>query len=108
MCRLVNLKYRDNKSINEHTSEFQDLVNQLATAQMDLEDELQALLLLSSLPKSWETLVVSLNNSAPDGKLTMSGVKDALLHEEARRRSSDQDIGQALISETKQYKGQGK
>ena len=38
MCRLVNLKYRDNKSINEHTSEFQDLVNQLATAQMDLKD----------------------------------------------------------------------
>ena len=32
-----------------------------------LEDELQALLLLSLLPKCWETLVVSLSNSAPNG-----------------------------------------
>ena len=50
--RLVNLKYKDGKSMIEHTSEFQGLVNQLATMKMPLEDELQALLVLSSLPDS--------------------------------------------------------
>ncbi|GFY93027.1 hypothetical protein Acr_08g0014230 [Actinidia rufa] len=57
------------------------------------DDEMQALLLLSSLPESWETLVVSLSNSAPNGKLTTSMVMDALFNEEARRRgmgSTDQ------------------
>ena len=53
---------------------------------MSLDDELQALLLLSSLPESWDTLVVSLTNSAPEGKLSMDMVKVALLHEEARRK----------------------
>ncbi|VFQ77382.1 unnamed protein product [Cuscuta campestris] len=55
---------------------------------MKLEDELQALLLLSSLPDSWDTLVVSLSNSAPDGKMTMEMVKASLLNEEARRKES--------------------
>ncbi|GFZ02406.1 hypothetical protein Acr_15g0010140 [Actinidia rufa] len=50
------------------------------------DDEMQALLLLSSLLESWETLVVSLSNSAPNGKLTTSMVMDALFNEEARRR----------------------
>ncbi|KAK2982097.1 hypothetical protein RJ640_001159 [Escallonia rubra] len=57
--------------------------SQLATVDMELDDELQALLLLSSQSDSWETLVVSLSNSAPNGKLTMSTVKDSLFSEEA-------------------------
>ena len=53
---------------------------------MKIEDELQALLLLSSLPDSWDTLVISLSNSAPNGDLTMDMVKDSLFNEEARRK----------------------
>ena len=44
---------------------------------INLDDEVQALLLLSSLPGSWNTFVVSLSNSAPDGKLTLELVKIA-------------------------------
>ena len=50
--RLVNLKYKERCSIGEHLSEFQSLVNQLAIVKMTLDDELQALLLLSSFPDS--------------------------------------------------------
>ena len=52
---------------------------------MMVDVELQALLLLSSLLESWDTLVVTLSNSAPEGKLTMDTVSDSLLGEEARR-----------------------
>ena len=48
--RLVNLKFKDGNSVAEHLSDFQSLVNQLATMKMVLDDEFQALLLLSSLP----------------------------------------------------------
>ena len=51
-----------------------------------LDDELQALLLLSSLLGSLDTLVVSLSNLMLDGKLTMEIVKDNLLNEEAIRK----------------------
>jgi len=45
---------------------------------MKLDDELQALLLLSLLPESWDTLVVTLSNSAPARKLTMDNLEDIL------------------------------
>ncbi|VFQ76229.1 unnamed protein product [Cuscuta campestris] len=86
--KLVKLQYKDSDSIVVHMNEFQGVVNQLARMKMKLEDELQALLLLSSLPDSWDTLVVSLSNSAPDGKMTMEMVKASLLNEEARRKES--------------------
>ena len=76
--RLVNLKYKDDRSMTKNISDFQGLVNQLTAMKMPIKDELQALLLLSSLPDSWETLVVSLSALAPGGKLTMEMVKESL------------------------------
>ncbi|CAH9079859.1 unnamed protein product [Cuscuta europaea] len=74
---------------------------------MPLGDEMQSLLLLSSLPDSWETLVVTLSNSAPNGKLTMSVVKDALFNEEARRKDMSTDQTHALVTENR-GRSQGK
>ncbi len=50
--KLVNLKLKEGQSISEHLNYFQNLINQLTTMKMALDDELQALLLLSSLPES--------------------------------------------------------
>ncbi|GFY87644.1 hypothetical protein Acr_05g0012830 [Actinidia rufa] len=86
MRGLVNLKFRRETTVAEHTSEFQNLVNQLTSVDLQFDDGMQTLLLLSYLPESWETLVVSFNNSAPNGKLTTSMVMDALFNEEDRRR----------------------
>ncbi|GFZ08239.1 hypothetical protein Acr_20g0000470 [Actinidia rufa] len=110
MRRLVNLKLQREITVAEHTSEFQSLVNQLTSVDLQFDDEMQALLLLSSLPESWETLVISLSNSAPNGKLTTSMVMDALFNEEARRRemgSTDQSESQALVSEGSRERGRG-
>uniref|UniRef100_A0A2N9FLT3 Integrase catalytic domain-containing protein n=1 Tax=Fagus sylvatica TaxID=28930 RepID=A0A2N9FLT3_FAGSY len=74
--KLAHLKLKEGRSVAEHLSEFQDLVNQLTRMNLMEDDELQALLLLSSLPDSWETLVVSLSNSAPNGVLQLAMVKD--------------------------------
>ena len=51
-----------------------------------LDDEVQALLVLSSLPDSWETLVVSLSNSSHNGAITMGMVNDNMFNEEARKK----------------------
>ena len=50
--KLVNLKLRDGWSIAKHLSVFQYMINQLNTMKITLDDELQALLLLSSLSDS--------------------------------------------------------
>jgi hypothetical protein len=84
--RLVNLKYKDGQSVTEHLSNFQGLLNELSTMKLVLDDEVQALLMLISLPNNWETLVVSLSNLAPNGVMTMVMVKDSMFNEEARRK----------------------
>ena len=71
-------------------------MNQLAIVKMTLDDELQALLLLSSLPDSWETLVVSLNNCAPNSVLSLSTIKESMFNEETRRKDANLDSGRLL------------
>ena len=111
---FVNLKLKEGKSIAEHLSEFQDSVNQMVTMKLVIDDELQALLFLSFLLDSWETLVVSLSNSALNGVLQLAMVKDSLLNEETRRKDMGKDIAHALVIETRERsksrssKGQGK
>ena len=61
--RLVNLKYKDGNNMVEHISSFQGTVNKLVAMKMNIDDEMQTSLLLSSLPNSWETLVVTVSNS---------------------------------------------
>lgn len=84
MRRLVNMKLKSGKSVAIHTSEFQNLVNQLSSVGLKFDDELQAMLLLRSLPEDWDVLVISLGNSAPEGKVSVAMVKDVLFNEEAR------------------------
>ena len=67
-------------------SNFQGLLNELSTIKLKLDDEVHALLLLSSLPYSWETLVVSLSNLAPNGVIIVNMVENSMLNEEARRK----------------------
>ena len=55
--RLVNLKYKDGNKMVEHISSFQGIVNKLVVMKMNIDDEMQASILLSSLLDSWETLV---------------------------------------------------
>ena len=86
MRKLVKVEYKDYGSMVVHLNDFQGLINQLSAMSMSPDDEFRALLLLSSLPESWDTLVVSLSNSAPKGKLSMDMVKATLLYEEARRK----------------------
>ena len=48
---------------------FQGLINQTTSLEVPLADEVLALLLLRSLPDSWETLVVALGNTEPEGMI---------------------------------------
>lgn len=95
MKRLVNWKFKGKKSIFEHLSDLQDIINKLTTTNIVLDDELQALFLLSSLPNCWETLVVT-SNFAPDCVLSLDVIKK-MFNEEIRRKDMWVDNSQALV-----------
>lgn len=86
MRKLLNMKYIDGENMGVYLNNFQLLVNELVGSKVNLDNELQATLLLSSLPCSYDSFVTFLSNSAPNGKLTMGIVKGSLLSEETRRR----------------------
>ena len=88
----------------EHLNVFQGHINQLSAMKINFEDEVQALLLLSSMLDSWNTLVVSISNSAPDGKLTCEMVKNSMLNEESRKREK----GEASSSDAYVAESHGK
>ena len=63
---------------------FQGLINHTTSLEVPLANEVLALLLLRSLPNSWETLVVTLGNAESEGKhLSLARVKSGLQNEEA-------------------------
>ena len=82
----MNVKYKDGNSIAEYLSNFQGPLNELSTIKLELDDEVQSSFLMSSLPDSWETMVVSLSNSAPNGMITVNMVKYSMFNEEARKK----------------------
>ena len=74
-------------------------MNKLVAMKMNIDDEMQASLLLSSLPDSWETLILTFSNFSLNGILTMESVKDSLLNEEARRKEKGESFYGVLVHE---------
>ena len=57
------------------------------------------MLTLGSLPDSWNTLVVSLGNSASEGKVTLAMVRNSLFNEEIQRKDFLGNDTHALVME---------
>ncbi|GJS62332.1 hypothetical protein Tco_0657116 [Tanacetum coccineum] len=51
--QLVNTKMKEGASVADHVNEFNSILSRLMSVDIKFDDEVQALLLLSSLPESW-------------------------------------------------------
>ncbi|PKI48982.1 hypothetical protein CRG98_030569, partial [Punica granatum] len=98
--KLIHLRYQNGGDMAVHMSNFQDIVNRLTNLEIILPNELQACLLLGTLLDNWDTLVVALSNSVPNGKLSLATMTDSLFNEKTRKKSSGIFIrSDALITE---------
>ena len=105
----MNLKYRDGNSMVEHVSTFMGYVNQLAAIKFPLDDAMQAIMLMCTLPESWENLVVTLSTSCQDENLSLQTVKTSILNEEARRKDRESNTDQkALLTQGDTNRGRGR
>ena len=52
MKKLFNLKMVENASVAQHLNEFNTITNQLSSVEIDFDDEIRALIVLTSLPNS--------------------------------------------------------
>ncbi|GKE59775.1 hypothetical protein Tco_1510142, partial [Tanacetum coccineum] len=51
--QLVNTKMKEGASVADRVNEFNSILSRLMSVDIKFDDEVQALLLLSSLPESW-------------------------------------------------------
>ncbi|KAL6315855.1 hypothetical protein AAG906_012191 [Vitis piasezkii] len=94
MKKLFNLKMAENASVAQHLNEFNTITNQLSSVEIDFDDEIRALIVLASLPNSWEAMRMAVSNSTRKEKLKYNDIRDLILAEEIRRR----DVGETLGS----------
>ena len=63
-------------SVATHINEFNTIISQLTSVEINFDDEVRALILLASLPTSWEPMRTVVSNSVGKGKLQFNDVRD--------------------------------
>ncbi|VFQ73787.1 unnamed protein product [Cuscuta campestris] len=93
---LVNTRMKESTSVTEHINKLNSILNRLASVGIKFDDEVQALLLLSSLPDSWSGTITAVTGSVgPDG-FTFDQIRDLVLGEDVRRKSLGESSGELL------------
>ena len=86
--RLFNLQMVEGASVAQHLNELNIVRTQSSSVGIEFDEEVRALILLSSLPKSWNATVTAVSSSTRSNKLKFDDVCDLLLSEEIRRKES--------------------
>lgn len=79
-----------------HINNLNSILSRLGSVGIKFEDEVQALLLLSSLPDSWSGTVTAVTSSSGSKGLTFEGIRDLILGEDVRRRNSGESSSEQL------------
>jgi hypothetical protein len=99
MRLLFNTKMGEGASATDHINEFNNIISRLASVDITFDDELQALILLSSLPESWSGTVTTVSSSTGTTKLKLEVIRDLILGEDIRRKSSGESSGSLLTTD---------
>ena len=94
------MKMLEGGSVANHLNEFNKLTSQLSSLKVNFDDEVRALLILCSLPESWNRLVMVVSNSVPSSNiLKFDDVVGVILSEEMQRKSIGETSDNALTME---------
>ena len=87
MKKLFNLKMVEGTLVAQHLNEFNTITSQSSSMEIDFDNEIRALIVLTSLPNSWEAMKMAVSNFAGKSKLKYD-IRDFILSEEVRRRDA--------------------
>ncbi|GAA0153727.1 hypothetical protein LIER_11897 [Lithospermum erythrorhizon] len=97
MRRLFNLWMMEGASVAQHLNELNSVTTQLSSVEIEFDDEVRALILLSSLPDSWNATITTVISSSGTNKLKFGDVRDLVLSEEIRRRESGESSTTSVL-----------
>ncbi|KAH9754460.1 hypothetical protein KPL71_015451 [Citrus sinensis] len=106
--KMFSLRMIEGSSLDEHIDEFNKVCDALETIDEGLSDESKALLLISSLPKSYEHFVDALLYGRQS--LSLEEVKSALGTKklEDKQEKADSESGEGLMARGRPEKREGK
>ena len=104
MRRLFNLRMNEGASVAQHLNELNTVTTQLSSVEIEFDEEVRALILLSSLPESWNATVTAVSSSSGSNKLKFDDVRDLVLSEEIRRR----EVGESSTSSVLHTESRGR
>ncbi|GKU90802.1 hypothetical protein SLEP1_g4753 [Rubroshorea leprosula] len=114
--KLMYSRYKDGTPTADHVNDFLGIIKELANLGINFDDEVNGLILLNTLPESWESFRSTTINSSPGGQVTLEIVKNRIFEEEKRMRALgvfSQPDTQALVmenrgrSKTRELRGRG-
>ena len=82
--------------IDDHINEFNMIISQLSSVEINFEDEIKALILMSSLPESWDIVVATISSSRGSDKLKFGEIRYVVLNESIRKLETGDSSGNAL------------
>jgi hypothetical protein len=88
MKNLFNLKMAEGTPVVLYLNEFNTITNQLSFVEIDFDDEIHAMIVLTSFPNSWEAMRVVVSNFVRNSKLKCEDIQDLILSMEVCRRDS--------------------
>ena len=94
MKHLFNMKMLKGGSIVDHLNDFNTVASQLSSVGVNFDDEVRALLILCSLPESWDGFVMDLSNYVSGSStLKFDDVIGVILSEEMRQKNIGETSG---------------
>jgi gag-polypeptide of LTR copia-type/Zinc knuckle len=102
--RLFKLRMSDGITAAQHLNAFQSITTKLETLNFNLDGEMKAVILLSSLPDSWSTTVDVIG--ATKEKLSFEEVRDRILNEDIRKQERVETSNAALNMEDRGRRNQ--
>ena len=88
MKHLFNMKMTKGGSIMNHLNEFNTITSQLSSMGINFDEEIRALLILYSLPESWNDLVMVVSNFVSrSSTLKYDDVISVILSEETHMKT---------------------
>ena len=89
--RFYNLRMKESDSVTTRLSANESLIAPLSSQGMTIEEELRALILMISLPPTWETFVITICNTFTT-TMTYASTTEDILSEDAQRKSFEHNM----------------
>ena len=83
---LFNLKMVDSIRVADHVNDFNGIISQLSSVEINFDDEIMALILLSSLPESWSATVTTMSSSSGNQTMKLADIRGLILTEDIRQK----------------------